>query len=342
VGRTNRRGFTLIELLVVIAIIAVLIALLLPAVQAAREAARRSQCVNNLKQIGLGVFNYESSNQCLPPSHGTLGWNDWGAHVASLAYMEQSALFNAINFTNGGAQPGIASLGNTTIQAVTLNYLQCPSDIDRLTTGYGHNSYAMNGGSDCYTNDYGDGNGYSVYFGVACNLGSGQHGQQKVVRLSDILDGTSNTGCFSERVKGIGTGTATVVDTLTPTSSVSNSSSWFHDSPNGSYIPCLALKPNASNLMTANTVSGGYWFMGVPDGGSGYYLHIMPPNMWSCTTNNNNQNGGVWTASSRHAGGVNVLFGDGTVRFVKNSVNSVSWWGVGTRAGGEVVSSDQL
>ena len=102
--RPPRRGFTLIELLVVIAIIAVLIALLLPAVQAAREAARRAQCVNNLKQIGLAVHNYQSVNQCMPPAHGTYGWNDWSAVAMILPQIEQSALFNATNFTSGFAQ----------------------------------------------------------------------------------------------------------------------------------------------------------------------------------------------------------------------------------------------
>src|ERR1700759_3490541 len=97
----QRRGFTLIELLFVIATAALLIALLLPAVQAAREAARRSQCVNNLKQIGLAVMNYQSVNQCLPPAHGTYGWNDWSAISMILPQMEQAPLFNATNFTAG-------------------------------------------------------------------------------------------------------------------------------------------------------------------------------------------------------------------------------------------------
>ena len=101
-NRSNRRGFTLIELLVVIAIIAVLIALLLPAVQAAREAARRSQCVNNLKQIGLAMHNYHSSINALPWDHGPGGWNEWSSLVMLLPYMEQQPLFNSINFANTG------------------------------------------------------------------------------------------------------------------------------------------------------------------------------------------------------------------------------------------------
>ena len=97
------RGFTLIELLVVIAIIAVLIALLLPAVQAAREAARRSQCVNNLKQLGLALHNYHDVNGGLPWGHGYFGWNDWSASTLMLPYLELGTLYNAINFANTGA-----------------------------------------------------------------------------------------------------------------------------------------------------------------------------------------------------------------------------------------------
>src|SRR4051812_22052043 len=110
--RTPRRGFTLIELLVVIAIIAVLIALLLPAVQAAREAARRIQCTNNMKQLGLAIHNYESVAGALPPSlvfarYGSTNWNNgWSIHGRLLPFMEQGNAFNSINFTNNYSQAG--------------------------------------------------------------------------------------------------------------------------------------------------------------------------------------------------------------------------------------------
>ncbi|SIO28012.1 prepilin-type N-terminal cleavage/methylation domain-containing protein/prepilin-type processing-associated H-X9-DG domain-containing protein [Singulisphaera sp. GP187] len=336
--RTRRHpGFTLIELLVVIAIIAVLIALLLPAVQSAREAARRAQCVNNLKQLGLAVANYESSNVCLPPAHVGYSWNDWSAVSMMLPMMEQSALFNAANFTTGFASP--ATVQNTTVFKTQISSLLCPSDIDRMTNGTGHTNYSMCAGSEAYTMKYGDN-----FRGVGIDLGQ-QGGKGGKIALRDILDGTSNTVCFSERVKGVDAG----LDVMKPTSSVSNTSTWYPNaSPLVDYLSCMTLYPSASNLANlalsgnpANTDSGmgSFWHLGLGRNG-GIYTNIMTPNTWSCVTNNQDMNGALLTASSRHSGGVNTLFCDGSVKFVKNSVNYITWWAVGTIANSEVVSAD--
>src|SRR3954471_13250125 len=140
----RRRGFTLIELLVVIAIIAVLIALLLPAVQAAREAARRMQCVNNLKQIGIALHNYNGTSDSLPWGDGPDQWNQWSALTLTLSHLEQSSLYNAINFSFGLQNPALGV--NTTAQRSTLSFALCPSDVDRLTSADGHLNYSGNAG----------------------------------------------------------------------------------------------------------------------------------------------------------------------------------------------------
>src|SRR5262249_25129813 len=150
--RLRRAGFTLIELLVVIAVIAVLIALLLPAVQAAREAARRIQCVNNLKQLGLAAHNYHSSNDTFPTAAFAFGSGEinlWGQTARLAPYLEQQGLFNSINFSLTISDPGSATVVKTHIAAFV-----CPTDFDQMTNssnpndfvGYGRSNYPANGG----------------------------------------------------------------------------------------------------------------------------------------------------------------------------------------------------
>ncbi len=218
----RRRGFTLIELLVVIAIIAVLIALLLPAVQAAREAARRAQCINNLKQIGLGMHNYNQSNDCFPPGglpFGLPGMNtntNWSAsaHARMLGNLEQQGLFNAMNWMVGTLNDGYGKYANFTVYSARLSTFVCPSNpaigwpspatmtaFPQMTPAPGNSYFASLGSSLEFASqqDAGPPNGVFSYLGVK--------GRPTAIR--DVTDGTSNTIAFGEW--RIGSGNQNVV-----------------------------------------------------------------------------------------------------------------------------------
>jgi len=347
----RRSGFTLIELLVVIAIIAVLIALLLPAVQAAREAARRSQCVNNLKQLGIAMHNYHDVNGALPWSQGPYGpWTDWSVLVGILPHMEQGALFNAINFgvNYGGtalnpAIPG-GAINSTAMRIQVAGYL-CPSDDIRLTNAEGHTNYAA-----CVGN-------MPIFYPRSDSLGradtngmfgphSGPYGAGlKNTTFSSIRDGLSMTAMMSEYVKGSGTANNQKRDPSRPSASASLIPLTSDIRNPGPYrTACLAADPKvATTPLIGGYSRGQYWQLGHPHGAS--YNHVMTPNTWSCASNPNgslNNYDGSMGASSYHSGGVNVLFGDGTVRFVKDSVSPQTWWAIASRADSEVVSADSL
>ncbi|MHC5540880.1 DUF1559 family PulG-like putative transporter [Singulisphaera rosea] len=338
--RTKPRvGFTLIELLVVIAIIAVLIGLLLPAVQAAREAARRMQCTNNLKQLGLAVHNYESAAGSLPWGHGFLDWNDWSAAALLLNHFEQASIYNSINFGYGFASPSLPQ--NTTIMRITLNVLSCPSDLDRLTNAEGHTNYATNTGNIPVTFD--DTRTFPAFNGVFGEIGRGPgYASDGVVAFRDITDGLSQTAAISEKVKGVGTRSTLVRDAMKPTStniSMPDPGYPSNMTPNSTYNACINLDPfSASNDMVDDRPQGSFWFLGQPT--ISLYNHVMPPNTWGCRVDGNNDAGGAVTASSRHPGIINVLMCDGSVHAIKQTIGLPVWWGLGSRNGGEVLSAD--
>jgi len=333
----RRRGFTLIELLVVIAIIAVLIALLLPAVQSAREAARRSQCTNNLKQLGLALHNYNDVVGSVPTS--SRGW--WGQFPMMLPYMEQTPLFNSMNFSyneNVSARSVAGGSTNGTAQQLTIAVFNCPSDIDRLTTIQGHANYAGNCGSS--SNAY---YGFTPYDGPFSNHRSGGgENTGRPSKFADIIDGLSNTVAFSERVKGLGGNNQGTFDPLKPPATFGavnlNTGGATAGTPAGDYAACKATAVIQGGSYAPGDASGGFWTNGAPC--NNLYNHVMPPNTWSCATANTWNDWSAATASSRHPGGVNCAMMDGSVRFIKNSIAPGTWWALGTQAGAEVLSSD--
>jgi prepilin-type N-terminal cleavage/methylation domain-containing protein/prepilin-type processing-associated H-X9-DG protein len=372
----NRRAFTLIELLVVIAIIAVLIALLLPAVQSAREAARRAQCINNLKQLSLACHNYASQNDCFPPQVQNGGiysvWGtpyfdpwplDWTASL--LANFEQSPMYNALNFSVASSVGN--DLQNRTVLSQQVASMLCPSENLRV-------SNQIVGGvtsRKSYHCNVGNASVISAYSGMFTPLVQDQFGYNGMpynnanmgaVGFQQITDGTSSTALLSETHVGAGPGANAV--TLSNVAGRGDTYMWR---PTGGQTTtgydlggagvaiaqafvqsCLAIPGSQAAFGVLSPPNGDVWIGGNPGSCNMWdaYNHFMPPNSFACdsTTDGNTQGyAGVADAfppASNHPGGVNVSFADGSVRFIKNSIGLQVWWALGSRNGNEIVSSD--
>jgi prepilin-type N-terminal cleavage/methylation domain-containing protein/prepilin-type processing-associated H-X9-DG protein len=338
----RQQGFTLIELLVVIAIIAVLMALLLPAVQAAREAARRMQCVNNLKQLGLGVQNYESTHGALPPqqvlsfSGSAVSWkSQWGITSRIAPYLELGPLFNSINFSLQASSPL-----NTTAASATLNVLICPSEVNSrpftstsssgVTFTYGVSNYGWSVG-DWYT--FGGPSG-------PCNRNAFQANASR--QLAAFTDGLSQSLLAAE-VKAYTQAYHNCPSVVPPALAV----------PLISPDPATVLGVVASAGTGCGTPTTGHARWANGDSFNDGFTTALSPNSKSPAgtpaqdsdlTSEDEDDGGptysAVTSRSYHPGGVNALFGDGSVRFIKDSINWQTWRALGSIAGGEVISAD--
>jgi prepilin-type N-terminal cleavage/methylation domain-containing protein/prepilin-type processing-associated H-X9-DG protein len=319
----RRAGFTLIELLVVIAIIGVLIALLLPAVQAAREAARRAQCTNNLKQLGLAMHNYIDAVGTLPMGRNLPTSDSYSPLARMLPQMEQVQLQGALNFNLGWSAPA-----NSTAYGVTISSFLCPSDPrSQLPAGWGGTNYRSNEGTSVAM-WYGSSDTTGVNKGVLAP--NGLFFALEPIRLAEISDGTSNTAAFSEHLKGDFDNTIAteLADTFWPQTYPANADE--------AVAQCRAFNWRDLSFQRVSDV-GAPWAYGYHSTTS--YWHSGPPNSRSCMFPPSRI---MTTATSQHPGGVNVGLADGSVRFVKSTVNINAWRALGTRNGSEVLSGDSF
>jgi len=333
VTRFRRRGFTLIELLVVIAIIAVLIALLLPAVQQAREAARRTQCRNNLKQLGLALHNYHDTFQMFPLSQlgGVTGQSDWRGHSAQvmiLPYIDQSPIYNQYNMnvwswwdgSKGTPMDGAGMAGQSKIAA-----FRCPSNPSAANGRPGNNYVVCEGANGGMFND---GTGYSS------SKENGIFNIRTVVPIGGITDGTSNTIMASEQlVYSTGVNNDKLIALR---QSVSTPGGW-----DGTFMTQAQLDDWGSRCTTSSngqrTETGQFWHVGVHE--QSVFNVLLPPNSkyQNCTSHCGGcapDGTALVGARSLHTGGVTVLMADGAVRFVSDNINYPTWQYLGARNDG--------
>lgn len=355
----RRKAFTLIELLVVIAIIAILIALLLPAVQQAREAARRTQCKNNMKQLGLAIHNYESTYGCVPPASGYHGGGSGGRrfspHAFLLPYMEQAPLANLI--AGGGTQASVNGTRNyfqnvfvpwdNNHKAVRAKIpgLLCPSDPDTSREAVrGKTNYCFSHGDTAWDHNANwNGNGGRGLRGFFIG---GHRNTRTVRKFRDVLDGLSNTIAMSELIKS------------QPNSNTVKGGAVHRGLAQPAFArtdvsQCLAAQ-NPDGTFSSDNVGrrrGVRWMDGAPV----FTAHttILGPNKISCMSRNGGRDwtDGIYEPASQHTGGVQVLMGDGAVRFISDSIDTGNlvagsprgnvpspfgvWGALGSVAGGE-------
>jgi prepilin-type N-terminal cleavage/methylation domain-containing protein/prepilin-type processing-associated H-X9-DG protein len=352
----SRRGFTLIELLVVIAIIAVLIALLLPAVQAAREAARRAQCVNNMKQIGLAIHNYHSSNDCFPPGSmntstaaGVVtGAGCFSVHARMLGQLEQQPLYNAANFNLAIFLDAYSCYANSTVSLARLNVFLCPSST-LPTWNQNYIPFTAVAPGCSYFGSAGSGINFAA---AATSVGGAPNGVFQFggspYGLRDITDGSSNTIAFGEWKLGDGNTNLLTVPSDAAYSGAGNFPPGVTSGPSTmtpqGFLGWMATCYANLAVGAANNFSwlGENWAFGFPSSCMGNVVAPPNPKYSNCigTAAGGLPNPTVMGLASYHPGGANILMCDGSVKFLKDSVNISTLWALGSRNQGEVISSD--
>ena len=333
--RSVPRGFTAIELLVVIGIIAILAGLLLPAIQSAREAARRAQCSSHLRQNGIAIESYVATAGCYPFCITTHDFKtsyyhgQYSTHARLLPYLDQSTLFHSINFDVPTVPPisfGVPLIEeevefgamNSTVSGARLTFFLCPSDSAfPETPGSNYRANVGVGGEPSTTAEWPD-------------SGNGLFHELYLVTPAQVTDGLSHTVSYSERIQGTG--------------------GWREASPTRDFFSSSLLFYTADQLIKSCQISarhgeerrmfrsgGLWWFWTGKD--QTLYTHTQPPNgrIVDCLTSGQQPPSGMVTARSMHPGGVNALMGDGSVRFVSDSIDPAVWRGLGTRNGAELV-----
>ena len=314
----HRRGFTLIELLVVIAIIAVLIGLLLPAVQKVREAAARSSCQNNLKQFAIALHAYHDANNKLPPGRDD---KEFSAHACVLPYIEQNNVYRQINFTVDYDNPT-----NSAAMATVIKTFLCPTDANAsVPPQWAPTNYRVNQGG-------------GILWGLPSGSGAnstlpapnGPFFINSGTTLVGFSDGTSNTALVSEHPTG---SFNTTVVSPHNTFRLGQSTGFYPATPDQAYAMCEGLTPDQQLQFNGQPWVGAPWLQGYHS--TTIYFHVGPPNSRSCMY----PSGRIGTAArSWHTNGVNVALGDGSVRFVSDSIPLATWRAIGSVAGGEAVT----
>jgi prepilin-type N-terminal cleavage/methylation domain-containing protein/prepilin-type processing-associated H-X9-DG protein len=357
-----RRGFTLIELLVVIAIIGVLIALLLPAVQSAREAARRAQCTNNLKQLSLATANFESTYGHYPPGMGPFPKVTGGAGRATvlpqiLPFLEQSQIYSSFNLDINLNLFGPGTQ-NETAQTQLVSAFICPSDSkSQKLTNLGYSNYfacvgataSLELGPATSLTFQESNTGRAGVFNYTLDRESPQwldpptnsqfnpkYRAASATRIPEVVDGTSNTALFSETKRSYAAA-STLAAGGVPTTDPLNVYILSVVIDNFNPPVCTYL---GASYSTRIHYRGQQYYRSLPQ--NNYYNHTLPPNskLWDCGSTNYVQS--HQAARSYHPGGVNVAMADGSVKFVKETVNISAWRAVGTKGGGEIISADAL